>query len=268
MAIPYQESHNNCCVVGCNSTYKGAHGTKFHGFPSKPCEAECRVRLVRRGRIWEDNLPALRSNTRNAAIYAAMAAQLSAGLRSGEEPYTGKQVRQKLENLNKQYRKLRHSSTTTGSKGVEWAFYWQLHNFLGCLPINNEFLAEENVEVYEVPLVDEAEDAAEVLASWDQGDDDTPYEDSATRGSEVVLPHSPGSQSRESLICEKDRANRDPLKGFGFRLKQIASQDARKPLAQVFSQVMSSRDLDKPWFKALHQNSTKLSENDVDWMTG
>ncbi|KAM7289631.1 myb/SANT-like DNA-binding domain-containing protein 1 [Ixodes scapularis] len=145
-------------------------------------------------RIWEDNLPALRSNTRNAAIYAAMAAQLNAGLRSGEEPYTGKQVRQKLENLNKQYRKLRQTCTGTGSKGVEWAFYWPLHNFLGSLPINNEFLAEENVEV---PLVDEAEDAAEVLASWDQGDDDTPYEDSATQGSgsEVVLPHNPGSQS-------------------------------------------------------------------------
>ncbi|KAG0417666.1 hypothetical protein HPB47_005429 [Ixodes persulcatus] len=56
MAIPYQESHNNCCVDGCNSTYKGAHGTKFYGFPSKPYEAECRtawVRLLRRGRYNE-----------------------------------------------------------------------------------------------------------------------------------------------------------------------------------------------------------------------
>ncbi|KAG0427905.1 hypothetical protein HPB47_025080 [Ixodes persulcatus] len=133
-------------------------------------------------RIWEDNLQALRSNTRNAAIYAAMTEQLNAGagLRSDEESYTAKQILQKLENLNKHYRKLKQSGTTTGSKDVEWPFYWQLHNFLGSLPINNEFLAEENVE-------------------------------------------------RESLICEKDRANRDPLKGFGFRLKQIASQDARKP---------------------------------------
>ncbi|KAG0414021.1 hypothetical protein HPB47_008815, partial [Ixodes persulcatus] len=50
--IPHQESHNNCCVVGCNSTSKSAHGTKFYGFPSKPYAAECRtawVRLVRRG---------------------------------------------------------------------------------------------------------------------------------------------------------------------------------------------------------------------------
>ncbi|KAM7298037.1 myb/SANT-like DNA-binding domain-containing protein 1 [Ixodes scapularis] len=149
-------------------------------------------------RIWEDNLQALRSNTRNAAIYAAMAEQLNAGagLRSGEEPYTAKQIRQKLENLNKQYRKLKQSGTTTGSKGVEWPFYWQLHNFLGSLPINNEFLAEENVEV---PLVDEIADDAEVVVSWDQDDDndDMPHEDCTMPGSgnEAALAHSPGSQS-------------------------------------------------------------------------
>ncbi|KAG0428971.1 hypothetical protein HPB47_024095 [Ixodes persulcatus] len=50
MAIPHQESRNNCCVVGCNSTCKIAHRTKYYIVPSKPYEAEyCAtwVRLVR-----------------------------------------------------------------------------------------------------------------------------------------------------------------------------------------------------------------------------
>ncbi|KAM7304633.1 hypothetical protein ISCGN_014533 [Ixodes scapularis] len=50
MAIPHQESRNNCCVVGCNSTSKIAHGTKYYIVPSEPYEAEyCAiwVRLVR-----------------------------------------------------------------------------------------------------------------------------------------------------------------------------------------------------------------------------
>ncbi|KAG0414361.1 hypothetical protein HPB47_008490, partial [Ixodes persulcatus] len=50
MAIPHQESCNNCCVVGCNSTCKVAYGTMYYIVPSKPYEAEyCAtwVRLVR-----------------------------------------------------------------------------------------------------------------------------------------------------------------------------------------------------------------------------
>lgn len=55
-------------------------------------------------RIWEDNLAALRSNTRNSRIYQQMTEALNARLPAGEGPYTAKQLRQKLENLNKQYR--------------------------------------------------------------------------------------------------------------------------------------------------------------------
>ncbi|KAK8769803.1 hypothetical protein V5799_013733 [Amblyomma americanum] len=98
-------------------------------------------------RIWEDNLSPLRSNTRDAKIYSAMADSLNAGLPADEGPYSAKQIRQKLENLNKHYRKLRRSGSCTGSKGIEWQFYWLLHSFLGALPVNDSSLEQESVEV-------------------------------------------------------------------------------------------------------------------------
>ncbi|KAH7933287.1 hypothetical protein HPB49_011210 [Dermacentor silvarum] len=55
-------------------------------------------------RLWEDNLAALWSNTRNARIYDEMTRSLNARLPAGEVPFTAKPLRQKLENLNKQYR--------------------------------------------------------------------------------------------------------------------------------------------------------------------
>ncbi|KAH6922062.1 hypothetical protein HPB50_008528 [Hyalomma asiaticum] len=55
-------------------------------------------------RIWEDKLPALRSNTRNLRIYKEMVQALNASVPASEGPFSVKQVRQKLENLNKQYR--------------------------------------------------------------------------------------------------------------------------------------------------------------------
>ncbi|CAN7988819.1 unnamed protein product [Ixodes hexagonus] len=60
MPVPVRKSLNNCCVVGCNSTYKNSSDTKFYGFPTKPYEAERRAtwtRLVRRcngdGTAWK-----------------------------------------------------------------------------------------------------------------------------------------------------------------------------------------------------------------------
>lgn len=115
-------------------------------------------------RLWEDNLTALRSNSRNARIYESIASALNAQAGASEGSYTAKHVRQKMENLNKHYRKMR-CGTTTGSKGVEWPFYWQLHGFLGTLPINDESLVEENVEI---PVVQEAPDESVVVASGPQ----------------------------------------------------------------------------------------------------
>ncbi|XP_077520348.1 uncharacterized protein LOC144130260 isoform X1 [Amblyomma americanum] len=48
-------------------------------------------------------------------------------------------------------RKLRRSGSSTGSKGVEWPFYWQLHSFLGTLPVNDSDLMQESVEMPEDP---------------------------------------------------------------------------------------------------------------------
>nr|XP_054931813.1 uncharacterized protein LOC129387138 [Dermacentor andersoni] len=57
--------------------------------------------------------------------------------------------------------------TTTGSKAITWPLYRRLHGFLGALPINDDLLMEENIEVqqvHELPI------CAEVIASWDDGD--------------------------------------------------------------------------------------------------
>nr|XP_037270669.1 uncharacterized protein LOC119162367 [Rhipicephalus microplus] len=115
-------------------------------------------------RIWEDNLTALWYNTRNLGIYKFLVDTLNSGLPAGERPYSVKQVRQKLEDFNSQYRKIGRCGTTTGAKGMEWPFYWQLHSFLGSRPINYSDMVEESLEV---PVVDEAPADSEVLAVFD-----------------------------------------------------------------------------------------------------
>ncbi|KAK8768502.1 hypothetical protein V5799_015034, partial [Amblyomma americanum] len=65
-----------------------------------------------------------------------------------------------MENLNKKYRQLRRTGTSTGSPDVPWIFNWQLHSFLGCLPTNDDGRVEENLELL---VVDEAPDGSDVL---------------------------------------------------------------------------------------------------------
>ncbi|XP_077491533.1 uncharacterized protein LOC144102115 isoform X2 [Amblyomma americanum] len=65
-------------------------------------------------RIWEDHLPTLRGSTRNARIYTAIVAEVNARLPPGEGPYTSKQVKLEMENLNKEYQQLRRTGTSTG----------------------------------------------------------------------------------------------------------------------------------------------------------
>lgn len=87
--------------------------TAVEGGMALPAEAEtCFQRRVKWSvsttelliRLWEDNLVALRSNTRNARIYQEITRDLNARLPAGETHITPKQVRQKMENLNKHYR--------------------------------------------------------------------------------------------------------------------------------------------------------------------
>ncbi|KAH7960640.1 hypothetical protein HPB49_021998 [Dermacentor silvarum] len=52
-------------------------------------------------KLWEDNLSHLRDTAHNAKVYAWITADLNAGLPSDVEHFTTKQVRLKMENLNK-----------------------------------------------------------------------------------------------------------------------------------------------------------------------
>lgn len=90
--------HDVSGVTGMNSGNSGEESSSQKRTIWSPATTEALVR------IWEDNLTALRSNSRNARIYAAMAAELNATLPNGEGPYTAKQVRLKIDNLNKRYR--------------------------------------------------------------------------------------------------------------------------------------------------------------------
>ncbi|KAH6932595.1 hypothetical protein HPB50_008016 [Hyalomma asiaticum] len=125
-----------------------------------------------------DNLAALRSNVRNARIYSRIVEELNAGLPHGEGPYNLKQLRLKMDNLAKRYR----SDSFVHERGpaAQWPYYWLLHNFLGSLPMNDELLVEENVEV---PEVRETPEGAEVVASWEDPQNDenvVPRDDAAT----------------------------------------------------------------------------------------
>ncbi|KAH6933275.1 hypothetical protein HPB50_013929 [Hyalomma asiaticum] len=51
--------------------------------------------------LWENNLRRLRGTTRNSKVYEAITAELNAGLLPDVEPFTTKQVRLKIDNLNK-----------------------------------------------------------------------------------------------------------------------------------------------------------------------
>ncbi|KAH7958955.1 hypothetical protein HPB49_006951 [Dermacentor silvarum] len=102
-------------------------------------------------RVWEDHLTALRSSTRNARIYAKILEEVNAGLPHGETPYNMKQLRLKMHNLSKRYRS-------------KWPYYWLLHSLLGSLPMNDEFLVEENIEV---PEVRELPEGGQVIGCWE-----------------------------------------------------------------------------------------------------
>ncbi|CAN8011311.1 unnamed protein product [Ixodes pacificus] len=90
--------------------------------------------------IWEDRLDDLRRAKRNARVYA----DISARLRLQGYDRDVEQVHHKIENLASTYRKHQRNSTTTGSSGINWPFYWELHRFLGSLPLNNTSLVVES----------------------------------------------------------------------------------------------------------------------------
>ncbi|KAH7933198.1 hypothetical protein HPB49_010190 [Dermacentor silvarum] len=128
-------------------------------------------------RVWQDNLSALRSNTRNARIYARILEEVNAGLPHGEGPYNMKQLRLKMKNLSKRYRKERLLCTRTGAGASKWRFYWLLHIFLGSLPVNDDLLVEENVEV---PEVSEMPEEGVIVASWESTNNEDLADDMAS----------------------------------------------------------------------------------------
>ncbi|KAL1422505.1 hypothetical protein MTO96_022061 [Rhipicephalus appendiculatus] len=118
-----------------------------------------------------------------------------------------------IETVGKQiYRKLRRG-TTTGSKGVDWPYYWLLHSFLGTLSVNDSSLVEESVEV---PEVIEVPAGADVLATWDntQTEDETGLMEetsttvSAPDGSDAAANCTSSAESESQSDAKNSSTNR------------------------------------------------------------
>ncbi|XP_077485339.1 uncharacterized protein LOC144095486 [Amblyomma americanum] len=90
-------------------------------------------------RLWEDHLSELRGEKRNGPVYEAIATSLAEqGIAKTKE-----QVHSKIENLTTTVCR-RWSRKHTGQGAIPWTFYWELHRFLGSLPVNDRSLVEES----------------------------------------------------------------------------------------------------------------------------
>ncbi|KAH7954943.1 hypothetical protein HPB49_023084 [Dermacentor silvarum] len=90
--------------------------------------------------LWEEHLPDLRRAKRNLKVYAAIAENLQA---LGFDKST-KEVKKKIENLGNKYRLIKRKDTGTGSGAISWPYYWEIHRFLGTLPLHDQTLAQES----------------------------------------------------------------------------------------------------------------------------
>ncbi|XP_075547405.1 uncharacterized protein LOC142581844 [Dermacentor variabilis] len=100
-----------------------------------------------------------------------------------------KQLRLEIDNLCKGYREERLFCTQTGSSSLKLPYDCLLHNLLGCLPINDEFLVEENIEVSEVT---ELAEGGQVIGSWE---DSLAFESD----SDVVEPAATTTANRDAI---------------------------------------------------------------------
>ncbi|KAH7978497.1 hypothetical protein HPB49_005739 [Dermacentor silvarum] len=99
-------------------------------------DAETRAAI----RLWEEHLPDLRHAKRNLKVCAAIAENQQA---LGFDKST-KEVKKKIENLGNKYRLIKRKETGTGSGAISWPYYWDIHRFLGTLPLHDQTLAQES----------------------------------------------------------------------------------------------------------------------------
>ncbi|KAH6944976.1 hypothetical protein HPB50_006503 [Hyalomma asiaticum] len=202
-----------------------------------------------------------------------MTARLNATLPVDEGPYTAKQVRLKLDNLNKRYRKLRRTATTTGSKAITWPFYRRLHEFLGTLPINDDLLVEENLEVEQEPALPEC---AQLIGSWEICD--VSIEDNTLNQGVTVDPaadliggpptdspqHGEGSENKwfnVSLFCNSCLHVNTPTSSESLLRLHTVQEDgcevsSRRRKGIAFSGISASPIIRPPWEDATLQTST------------
>ncbi|XP_029832295.3 uncharacterized protein LOC121838536 [Ixodes scapularis] len=188
-------------------------------------------------RLWQDNLAELRRHRRNSGVYET----IRVGLERLSIVKTRKQVSDKIDNLNQTYR-AKKKSLTTGSGKVSWPFYYDLHSFLGSLPVNDPSLVNDSLpaDVVEEPGDSPHEgpdDDNEVVDLKEEPLEERPKKkrkSSMKQGDILMLFIEEQRKQRKELSEARERAHQD-------RQRQFSIMEESNQLQRDFLDFMRSR---------------------------
>ncbi|XP_077497705.1 uncharacterized protein LOC144108316 [Amblyomma americanum] len=152
---------------------------------------------------------------------------------------TVKQVRQKMETLNQQYRKRVRCST--GSGAIQWPYFYRLHRFLGSLPCNDASLLEKS---FQLEVVTEMSAAAQVAASSPEEAADA----TALDTEEEVF----GNGSPSSACSRSD----GPAATVNFRR---TSRGEKRKKSSAFGRLMNAYEAESKRAALLSQEELKIA---------
>ncbi|KAG0434679.1 hypothetical protein HPB47_018946 [Ixodes persulcatus] len=118
--------------------------------PGRPVESVLDSGLAPREAPHGDNIGELWRQRRNGGVYET----IRIGLERLSIEKSRKQVSDNIDNLNQTYR-TKKKNQTTGSGKVTWPYYYDLHKFLGCPPVNDPSLVDDSLpgDMVEVDLL-------------------------------------------------------------------------------------------------------------------
>ncbi|XP_040357636.2 myb/SANT-like DNA-binding domain-containing protein 1 [Ixodes scapularis] len=158
-------------------------------------------------RLWEDNIGELRRQRRNAGVYET----IRLGLERLSIDKTRKQVSDKIDNLNQTYR-TKKKNQTTGSGKVTWPYFYDLHRFLGGLPVNDPSLVDDS-------LPGDALQEPEDISPEESQETVDPPEELAVEPQQKKKKSLPANRQTSSCWSSRSRGRRD--KNFEKRGKEL-----------------------------------------------
>ncbi|XP_040077743.1 myb/SANT-like DNA-binding domain-containing protein 1 isoform X1 [Ixodes scapularis] len=186
-------------------------------------------------RLWEDNIGELRRQRRNAGVYET----IRLGLERLSIDKTRKQVSDKIDNLNQTYR-TKKKNQTTGSGKVTWPYFYDLHRFLGGLPVNDPSLVDDS-------LPGDALQEPEDISPEESQETVDPPEELAVEPQQKKKKKSSCKQADlVMLVLEEQRAQRQELREARERThrdrqRQFAIMQESNDLQREFLQFLKSK---------------------------